>query len=248
MKSGLTSVTFRDLEPEQIIQLAADAGLDGIEWGGDIHVPPGDFDRAQAIGKATRDAGLEVLSYGSYYRAGAEEDGIEILETASALGAPHVRIWAGAVNAPDMTEENWTALAAQIRQFCRDAERYGIGVSTEYHNNTATSNIGSTIRLLDMIPNENFFSYFQPDNRCTDAENLENLKKILPRVSNLHVFHWKSWTERFALSEGEKAWLPYLQAYAEKQDGACIMEFVKDDSPQQFMEDAATLNQWIATL
>lgn len=248
MKSGLTSVTFRKLTPEEIIQLAVDAKLDGIEWGGDIHVPPGDFERAEKIGKATRDAGLEVLSYGSYYRAGAEENGIEILETASALGAPHIRIWAGAINAPDMTEEDWNGLAARIGQFCKDAERYGIGVSCEYHNNTATSNIASTVRLLKMVPNENFFTYFQPDSRCTEEENLANLKTVLERVSNLHVFHWKSWNERYALAEGEGVWMNYLQAYAGKKDGACIMEFVKDDSPEQFLEDAATLNQWITNL
>ena len=33
-KTGLTSVTFRKLSCEEIIQLASRARLDGIEWGG----------------------------------------------------------------------------------------------------------------------------------------------------------------------------------------------------------------------
>ena len=39
---GLVSVTFRQLAPEALIDLAARAGLAAIEWGADIHVPPGD--------------------------------------------------------------------------------------------------------------------------------------------------------------------------------------------------------------
>ena len=45
--TGLLSVTFRHLPFERIIELAAEAGLDGIEWGGDVHVPPGDLKQAE---------------------------------------------------------------------------------------------------------------------------------------------------------------------------------------------------------
>jgi sugar phosphate isomerase/epimerase len=37
--TALASVTFRHLTFEEIIELVRKAGLDGIEWGGDIHVP-----------------------------------------------------------------------------------------------------------------------------------------------------------------------------------------------------------------
>ena len=45
--TGLTSVTFRKLDPLQVIQLTKSAGLQSIEWGGDIHVPAGDLDNAK---------------------------------------------------------------------------------------------------------------------------------------------------------------------------------------------------------
>ncbi len=44
IRAGLCSVTFRALPPERIVALAAAAGLDVIEWGGDVHVPPGRSD------------------------------------------------------------------------------------------------------------------------------------------------------------------------------------------------------------
>ena len=46
MKIGLVSVSFRGLAPEAIIDLAAECGLGGVEWGGDVHVPCGDLRRA----------------------------------------------------------------------------------------------------------------------------------------------------------------------------------------------------------
>ena len=39
--AGVCSVTFRALSVEEVAQLAASAGVQAIEWGGDVHVPPG---------------------------------------------------------------------------------------------------------------------------------------------------------------------------------------------------------------
>ena len=61
----MTSVTFRKKSAEEVIKITTEAGLEGIEWGGDIHVPAGEFIKAKEIAKKTRDAGLKVLSYGS---------------------------------------------------------------------------------------------------------------------------------------------------------------------------------------
>ena len=34
--------------------------MEGIEWGGDVHVPPGDEARARDVAALTREAGLEA--------------------------------------------------------------------------------------------------------------------------------------------------------------------------------------------
>ena len=66
IKSGLVSITFRQLNPQQIVDIAAGAGLSGIEWGGDVHVPHGDLECSRKTGQITQDAGLEVVAYGYY--------------------------------------------------------------------------------------------------------------------------------------------------------------------------------------
>ena len=53
---GLTSVTFRGLSPAEILRLACRAGLQCVEWGGDVHVPPEDPALARRVGDATRAA------------------------------------------------------------------------------------------------------------------------------------------------------------------------------------------------
>ena len=49
LKTGLVSITFREKSPEEIVGLVVEAGLDGIEWGGDVHVPHGDLAKAREV-------------------------------------------------------------------------------------------------------------------------------------------------------------------------------------------------------
>ena len=97
IRGGLVSVTFRALSAGEIVDLVARAGLTGIEWGGDVHVPHGDVACAREVYQRTVDAGLTVCSYGSYYRVGSGEPpafeaviesalAAAILEEAIALG------------------------------------------------------------------------------------------------------------------------------------------------------------------
>ncbi|MFP3607479.1 hypothetical protein, partial [Paraburkholderia sp. SIMBA_053] len=91
----LCSVTFRSLSAERVIELAAEARLEVIEWGADSHVLAGDVEQAARVARLTTDAGLVSCSYGSYFRAGADESITPVLDTAEALGVDRVRVWAG---------------------------------------------------------------------------------------------------------------------------------------------------------
>lgn len=94
---GLCSITFRELGVERIVDLAAEAGLSGIEWGSDVHVKPGDVVTAERVKRLCTDLGLSCPSYGSYARC---EDVVQdafdaVLDSAEALSAQTVRVWAG---------------------------------------------------------------------------------------------------------------------------------------------------------
>ena len=153
IRSGLVSITFRKLSPHTIIDLVTRAGLTGIEWGGDVHVPHGEIDVAREVAQMTRDAGLLVAAYGSYYRVGVSEaDGLafeRVLETAMALGAPTVRVWAGNRGSADADESYRAAVVDDARRIAVLAHAAGITVSFEYHRNTLTDTNASAHRLLE---------------------------------------------------------------------------------------------------
>jgi 3-dehydroshikimate dehydratase len=59
-KLGLVSISFRPLSVEELIRLVTDVGLEGIEWGGDKHVPHGDLDTARRVRGQNEDAWFET--------------------------------------------------------------------------------------------------------------------------------------------------------------------------------------------
>ena len=49
VRTGLVSVTFRQLPADEVVAVAAKAGLAAIEWGGDVHVPLGNLVTAKLV-------------------------------------------------------------------------------------------------------------------------------------------------------------------------------------------------------
>ena len=95
--TGLVSISFRKETPQTLIRASREAGLEKIEWGGDVHVPVGDLARAKQVGEETRAAGLDPCAYGSYFRIGISplDEWQRTIDTALALGAKLIRVWAG---------------------------------------------------------------------------------------------------------------------------------------------------------
>lgn len=249
IKPGLVSITFRQLSPTQIIDLVGQAQLAGIEWGGDVHVPHGDLSTAKAVGQQTRDAGLAVAAYGSYYRVGHTETGPfeAVLAAAVALEAPTIRVWAGRQGTAAADEAYWQAIIDDSRYIAELAAAEGITIAYEFHANTLTDTNESTRTLLERVAHPNVRSYWQPPRYSALADNLAGIAIVEPWLDNVHLFQWHQESgERQPLAAGTAAWQQYLQKIREI-DGErfALMEFVVDDEPARFLEDAATLRQWL---
>ena len=246
---GLVSITFRSLAPEEIIRLAAQAGVQSIEWGGDIHVPPGEANRARDVGRWTREAGLMVTAYGSYYRLGGNGAAPfeSVLASAAALAAPTIRVWAGSKGSADCSPEERRAVIDDALRVAEMAARAGITISLEYHAGTLTDTRASVRSLIDELAHPNIEFLWQPANGEPVEACAGRLFDVLPRLRNVHVFHW--WPtahERRPLSEGEARWRAYIDIV--RQTGRPVdflLEFVVNDSPDQFLADAATLRRWL---
>lgn len=248
---GLVSVTFRKFSPAQVVALTRKAELSGIEWGGDVHVPHGDVERAREVRALTEEAGLKVAAYGSYYRAGGSEaNGLpfqQVLESAVALGAPTIRVWPGGKGSAGMSAAERGAVVEDLRRIAGLAGRAGISISTEFHDGTLTDTNASAEALLAEVGHANVFTYWQPHNGEATAECVAGLRAVAGRVSNVHVFHWwPTAAERHPLVDGEARWAEFWRELkALPGERFAMLEFVQGDEEAAFLRDAATLAAWL---
>jgi len=247
-QTGLVSITFRQLPPARIVELVAQAQLQAIEWGGDVHVPHGDLQAARDVQTLTRNAGLVVAAYGSYYRAGHSEnegDAFQaVLDTALALGAPVIRVWAGKMDS-DKADSAYRHLVTQdLQRICELAARAGVTVATEFHRGTLTDTAASARQLLLETEHPNVKTLWQPRVSAPIPEAMADLERLLPWLAHLHVFHWRG-SQRRPLAQGQEAWSFYLSMASDiNLRRPALIEFVQNDEPEQFLQDAQTLRQW----
>lgn len=245
VKTGLVSVTFRQKSVDEIVALTAEAGLSGVEWGGDVHVPSGDKETARRAARLTRQAGLEVLSYGSYYRCQPGEDFSPVLESAVILGAPLIRVWAGTKPWEESSPKEREVLAAQLARAVDQAAAAGLTLGLEYHRGTATQTKEGTQALLETVGRPSLTTYWQPNPDISQKEQLAEIDALLPWISTIHIFTWTGANVRHLLEEGADRWEEYLTHLASAQKERCLLlEFVKEDSEEVFRRDAQTLRTW----
>jgi sugar phosphate isomerase/epimerase len=244
-RAGLCSVTLRHRPAGEVVAVAAAAGLDAIEWAGDHHVPPGDPATAARVGAATRDAGLAVAAYGSYFRctdADTDTDGVAATVAAAvALGAPRIRVWAGTLGSAGTAPAQRAIVAAAARRICDEALEHGITVAFECHRDTLTDTPASALALLADVERPNAAMYWQPPNDLPDAAALATLETLLPHVVAAHAFSWWPGTERLRLHERRALWQAAAALLPAGID--VLLEFVPGDDPALVAPEAATLRQ-----
>jgi sugar phosphate isomerase/epimerase len=262
MRTSLCSITFRDLSRRDVVSAAHDAGLDAIEWGGDIHCPPGDRDAAADARQLCDDAGLAVSAYGSYVRlASGDPEPADVVATCAALGTDIVRVWAGpmqkddprrGVEPPPYEEHRdlWHDVADRCATLSKIAADAGVVVVFEHHPNTLTANAAGASRLAELTHDRGVEPafYWQPNQFLPDDEaRLADLLAMPQLPLNLHVFHWHfdgTKVDRLPLADGVVAWQQYLAKAGSPR--FATLEFVRGGKVEQLREDAATLRQLLA--
>ncbi|KYJ99609.1 hypothetical protein AUV07_07220 [Microbacterium sp. CH1] len=240
-------MTFRALPPERIVALAAAAGLDVIEWGGDVHVPPGDVDRAAEVARMTTDAGLAVASYGSYFRAGPEESLTAVLDSAAALGADRVRVWAGEHGSAEVSAPERARVVTRLRAAAVEAASRGIGLALEFHGGTLADTAPATLELLHEVDHPMLSTYWQPTVGAPVPVALEEFRRLGPHVSAAHVFSWWPRTERHPLRSRSALWTRFFAdaAASAHPPRDALLEFVPDDAPELLAGEAAALLEFL---
>ena len=258
-------MTLAKCTAEEVIEIAVSAGLDAIEWSGNSHVPHGDVECARRIRALTAKAGLVVSSYGSYYRVGVSEAvGLSfqsVLDSSSALGVPTIRVWAGDRNTRDADPAFIQAVIDDTHRIADLAAEQGISITFEFHGGSLTDCNETALGFARQVPHPNVFFSWQSPHGYSLEHCMAGLLGLLPRLSTVHVYHWTigsyeentlnetirplKWPEDFfrhPLADGTERWKEYFAAvHTTGRDHFALLEFVKDDAPEQVIADAKYL-------
>lgn len=237
---GLVSVSFRSLSAEEVVKAAAEAGLSCIEWGSDVHAPCGDGEQLAKIVKLQKQYGIACCSYGTYFRLGINpiEELPAYIRAAKVLGTDTLRLWAGKKSPWDLTAEEKQTLFAHSKAAAEMAEEAGVTLCLECHRKTYTETAQTALELLQAVNSSAFRMYWQPNQKRTIPENVENARALKDYVNHIHVFQWKG-KERFPLAEGMEEWKTYLAQFAGQHH--LLLEFMPDDTVASLNTEAAAL-------
>ncbi len=241
MKKGLFSVTFRSLGREKIAALAKEASLDEIIWGGDVHVPHGDFDAAKDALSVCRKQGVGTNIYGSYYKL-ADDGFSAVYDTSEALLSSVVRIWAGLKGSSDTTDDERDTIVRRLAIAADEAKKRSLTLAFEYHGGTLTDNAESALRLLDAVGRDNVRLHWQPNQYRDFDYNVRALTSVAPYVDAVHVFAWRG-NDKLPLITQEREWRTYFDILAPHGNCAlAALEFVPVETRDDLLRDAETLD------
>ena len=198
MKVGVCTIAWKGQLPIfEIIETAARIGFDGVEvWGQPPHTPrPYNQEYVSRVRKALLDHGLEVSMFGSYVRAGMENLKAEVkfaLKMTKGLGARICRIWAGGRGSKAADKEYWSLVVRDLKEICKTGRDEGVIFAMERHANTLTDEVDSTLKLLDLVGEENLALNYQVMEEHSTPEELKREMELLSDyIVNVHTFNFK---------------------------------------------------------
>lgn len=199
-KAGLCTIAFSDRPLDEVIELAARAGCDGVEpWGKPDHLPlTRTDDEVKAIRDKIGSLGMEVSHYGSYVRLGdgqdAEAKNAEMdraIAITRLLGTDIARIWAGTKDSELLGEEDWKLMVDDGKRFCARAEEAGVKLAMEMHGKSVTNRADAAVELVHRVGSPalklNYQALFDKDHE----DYYERATKAGPYVVMCHAQNYK---------------------------------------------------------
>ena len=243
--TGLVSISFRSLTPEQIVDYMQEAGLRYVEWGSDVHAKKEDQEALHRIAALQQEKGILCTSYGTYFHLGKDpiKELPEYIAAAKILGTNILRLWCGNKKSTDYTQEEKVAFFEECRAAARIAEENDVIFCMECHNNSYTQLLEGALELMEAVNSPAFRMYWQPNQNSSVAENIDYANRIAQYTVHIHAFKWIG-SKKYPLAEGAADWTEYLKAF--QGEHALLLEFMPDDRPESLKQEAATLQQLAA--
>lgn len=82
------------------------------------------------------------------------------------------------------------------------AEKENIRITLKCHSDTLTDTPQSAQQLMEEINLQNVLLYWQPAESLSVEQRIESLPNLAPWITNVHIFHWEDFYNRFPLADG----------------------------------------------
>ena len=236
---GLVSVSFRGRTPREILSEMTKCGLEYIEWGSDVHVPP---EKAEEIAALGEEFGIKCSSYGTYFRLGVTPIGEleKYIYAAKTLGTDILRLWCGDKNSGDYSAEEKAELFSACAEAALLAKKHGVTLCMECHNYTYTNTKESAAELMSAVDSDNFKMYWQPNQYVSKEENLAYARLLSEKTVHLHVFNW-SGDEKFPLGGAVELWKEYLSCFSGER--ILLLEFMPNGELSSLKTETESLKE-----
>ncbi|HEV7899625.1 MAG TPA: sugar phosphate isomerase/epimerase family protein [Planosporangium sp.] len=222
MRFSVFTASTPEWTPAQAATILARQGWDGVEWritDQNDAVEPGFWsgnratwpltgleDNVPAIGRITREAGLDFSGIGGYTPCHDRHNVERMLAATAALGARRVRVTMPAVGGGNY-RELFGSTRRDMEWVARRAARHGVTALVELHHRTVVASASAAIRLVDGLDPAHVGVIHDVGNLVIEGQedHLAAFEMLGPYLAHVHVKN-VAWRPCGQAPDGSTAW------------------------------------------
>ena len=242
MKLGLCTIAFQDKPLEEVIDIAADHGFDGIElWGKPPHLPA-DYDEnyAQNVKEMAQQKGLEISAFGSYVNPLMQlhqKHFEEAFKIARDLGTDLVRIWSGGGASKSIAPADRRLILFRLVSITQWANFRNIRIALEMHNNQYTDSVATILETIEEVKLPALKTYYQPLARSDADEPHAAAEKLAPHIANVHAQNFDASGKACPIADGVVDYTRIVETLKNAgYNGYLEVEFVHGDNKLEALQ------------
>ena len=242
MKLGLCTIAFQEKPLEEVIDIAADHGFDGIElWGKPPHLPE-DYDESYVknVKDMAHRKGLVISAFGSYVDPLMplhQKHFEEAFKIAHELGTDLVRIWSGGGPSKSIAPADKRLIQFRLVSITQWANFRNIRLGLEMHNNQFTDSVDSILETIEGVRLPALKTYYQPLARSDADEPHTAAEKLAEHIANVHAQNFDESGRGCAIADGVVDYARIVEILtAAEYDGYLEIEFVHGDNKLEALQ------------
>lgn len=242
MKLGLCTIAFQEKPLEEVIDIAADYGFDGIEiWGKPPHMPV-EYDETyiKNIKDKAQQKELAISAFGSYVDPLMhfhQKHFEEAFNIAQVLGTDLIRIWSGGGPSKSISPADKRLILFRLVGLSQWANFRSIKLGLEMHNNHLTDTVDSILEIIENTNIPSLKTYYQPLARYDADEPHTAAQQLVPHIVNVHAQNFDENGKACAIADGVVDYSRIIETLnGADYDGYIQVEFVHGDNKMEALQ------------